>query len=91
MQARRLLAICYRDKLQRILSKMLDEREFLGEYGIRSLSKFHKDHPYIWRTNGNEYRVDYEPAESSSGLFGGNSNWRGPIWMPVNYLIIESL
>jgi hypothetical protein len=91
MQARRLLAICYRDKLQRILTKMLDESEFLGEYGIRALSKFHKDHPYIWRANGNEYRVDYEPAESSSGLFGGNSNWRGPIWMPVNYLIIESL
>jgi Glycosyl hydrolase family 63 C-terminal domain len=91
MEARRLLAICYRDKLQRILTKMLDEREFLGEYGIRALSKFHKDHPYIWRTNGSEYRVDYEPAESSSGLFGGNSNWRGPIWMPVNYLIIESL
>ncbi|WP_263403017.1 MGH1-like glycoside hydrolase domain-containing protein [Pseudanabaena sp. UWO311] len=91
MEARRLLAICYRDKLQRILAKMLDESEFLGEYGIRALSKFHKEHPYIWRANGSEYRVDYEPAESSSGLFGGNSNWRGPIWMPVNYLIIESL
>nr|WP_305076312.1 glucosidase [Pseudanabaena sp. lw0831] len=91
MDARRLLAICYRDKLQRILTKMLDEKEFLGEFGIRALSKFHKDHPYIWRAKGSEYRVDYEPAESSSGLFGGNSNWRGPIWMPVNFLIIESL
>lgn len=91
MKSRHLLAICDRDKLQRILTKMLDESEFLGEYGIRALSKFHKDHPYIWRTNGGEYRVDYEPAESSSGLFGGNSNWRGSIWMPVNYLIIESL
>ncbi|PZV10796.1 MAG: glucosidase, partial [Pseudanabaena sp.] len=89
--SRRLLAICYRDKLQRILTKMLDEKEFLGEFGIRALSKFHKDNPYIWRATGSEYRVDYEPAESSSGLFGGNSNWRGPIWMPVNYLIIESL
>jgi hypothetical protein len=91
MGARRLLAICYRDKLQRILTKMLDGNEFLGDYGIRALSKFHKDHPYIWRDKGSEYRVDYEPAESSSGLFGGNSNWRGPIWMPVNFLIIESL
>jgi len=89
--SRRLLAICYRDKLQRILAKMLDESEFLSEFGIRALSKFHKDHPYIWRAKGSEYRVDYEPAESSSGLFGGNSNWRGPIWMPVNFLIIESL
>ncbi len=88
---RQLLAICYRDKLQRILTKMLDEKEFLGEFGIRALSKFHKDHPYIWRAKDSEYRVDYEPAESSSGLFGGNSNWRGPIWMPVNFLIIESL
>ncbi len=91
MQSRRLLAICYREKLQRILTKMLDESEFLGDYGIRAISKFHKDHPYVWRTNGSEYRVDYEPAESSSGLFGGNSNWRGPIWMPVNFLIVESL
>jgi hypothetical protein len=70
---------------------MLDEKEFLGKFGIRALSKFHKEHPYIWRANGCEYRVDYEPAESSSGLFGGNSNWCGPIWMPVNLLIIESL
>ncbi|AFY75088.1 glycogen debranching enzyme [Synechococcus sp. PCC 7502] len=91
MKARRLLAICDRFKLKRILTKMLDEAEFLSDYGIRALSKYHRSHPYIWRTNGSEYRVDYEPAESSSGLFGGNSNWRGPIWMPVNFLIIESL
>ncbi len=91
MKARRLLAICDRSKLERILTKMLDESEFLGEYGIRALSKFHSSHPYIWQANGSEYRVDYEPAESTSGLFGGNSNWRGPIWMPVNFLIIESL
>jgi glycogen debranching enzyme len=91
MKARRLLAICDREKLSQILVKMLDESEFLGDYGIRALSKFHSSHPYIHKTNGNQYRVDYEPAESSSGLFGGNSNWRGPVWMPVNFLIIESL
>ena len=73
LESRRLLAICYHDKLQRILAKMLDESEFLSEFGIRALSKFHKDHPYIWRAKGSEYRVDYEPAESSSSLFGGNS------------------
>ncbi|WP_026731513.1 MGH1-like glycoside hydrolase domain-containing protein [Fischerella sp. PCC 9605] len=89
--ARRLLAIVNRDKLRCILQKMLDETEFLSEYGIRSLSEYHANHPYIFHVNGSEYRVDYEPAESSSGLFGGNSNWRGPIWFPVNYLIIESL
>jgi hypothetical protein len=89
--ARRLLAICDRVKLRRILEKMLSESEFLGEFGIRALSKYHSGNPYIFETNGNQHRVDYEPAESSSGLFGGNSNWRGPVWMPVNYLIIESL
>jgi hypothetical protein len=97
--ARRLLALCYvtpnrvnpEDTLRRILTKLLDENEFLGEYGIRALSKYHAEHPYIFNVNGQEYRVDYEPAESSTGLFGGNSNWRGPIWMPVNYLIIEAL
>ena len=89
--ARRLLAIAYRGKLRRILEKILDEREFLSPYGIRAVSKFHAEHPYIFEVNGQQYRVDYEPAESSTGMFGGNSNWRGPIWFPVNYLIIESL
>jgi hypothetical protein len=70
---------------------MLDENEFLSAYGIRSLSKFHEDNPYILWLDGQEYRVDYLPAESNTGMFGGNSNWRGPIWMPVNALIIRSL
>jgi hypothetical protein len=89
--ARRLLAIAYRSKLQRILQRLLDENEFFSPYGIRAVSKYHKDHPYCFQLNGQEYCVRYEPAESSTGLFGGNSNWRGPVWFPVNYLIIESL
>jgi hypothetical protein len=70
---------------------MLDENEFLGPYGIRSLSRYHREHPYVLHAGGTEHRVDYRPAESDSGMFGGNSNWRGPIWMPLNYLIVESL
>lgn len=89
--ARRLLAIVQRDKLKRILQKMLDEAEFLSSHGIRAVSRFHAEHPYSFDVNGNQFRVDYEAAESSSGLFGGNSNWRGPIWFPVNFLLIESL
>ncbi|MGF1540741.1 MAG: glucosidase [Pleurocapsa sp.] len=88
---RRLLAIAYSDKLRRILQKMLDESEFLSPYGIRSVSKFHQNYPDKMNVNGTEYRVDYQPAESTTGMFGGNSNWRGPIWFPINYLIIESL
>lgn len=88
---RRLLSVVGRDRLRRVLKVMLDESEFLSEYGIRALSRRHKDHPYVLYVNGTEHRVDYEPAESSTALFGGNSNWRGPIWFPVNYLIIESL
>ncbi len=91
MGAKRLLAIVSREKLQRILQKMLDESEFLSDYGIRAVSRYHATHPYIFHTDGMAFRVDYEPAESSSGLFGGNSNWRGPIWFPVNFLLIESL
>ena len=88
---RRLLSVVDRDRLRRVLGYMLDENEFLSPYGIRALSRFHHDHPYTLSVNGMEHRVDYEPAESSTGLFGGNSNWRGPIWFPVNYLLIESL
>ncbi|WP_392530910.1 glucosidase [Nostoc sp. C117] len=89
--ARRLLAIVGKDKLRRILEKMLDEQEFFSPYGIRAVSKFHKSYPYTLTIHDQEYRVDYEPAESTSNLFGGNSNWRGPIWFPINYLLIETL
>ena len=78
-------------KLRRVLAKMLDEKEFLSPYGIRSLSRFHADHPYVLHVGGQEYKVPYLPAESDTGMFGGNSNWRGPIWMPVNGLIIRAL
>jgi hypothetical protein len=88
---RRLLSVVNGEQLRRVLSILLDENEFLSPYGIRALSRLHKDHPYVMRVDGTEYRVDYEPAESATGLFGGNSNWRGPIWFPVNYLMIESL
>jgi hypothetical protein len=88
---RRLLSIVDRDQLRRVLKVMLDEREFLSPFGIRALSRIHRDEPYVFAVNGAEYRVQYEPGESTTGLFGGNSNWRGPIWFPVNYLIIESL
>ena len=78
-------------KLRRVLAKMLDENEFLSPYGIRALSRFHADHPYVFNVGGQEYRVPYVPGESDTGMFGGNSNWRGPIWMPVNALIIRAL
>jgi hypothetical protein len=88
---RRLLSIVSPSQLSRILKRMLDEEEFLSPFGIRSVSRFHKDHPYILTGDGQEHRVDYEPGESNTGLFGGNSNWRGPVWLPLNYLLIESL
>jgi hypothetical protein len=88
---RGMIALLKPERLRRILTKMLDENEFLGPYGIRSLSKFHERNPYIFHTGGQEYRVDYLPAESNTGMFGGNSNWRGPVWMPVNALIIRAL
>ena len=99
MSAKRLLALCYatkrndgkENKLTRLLSYMFDEAEFLSPYGIRSVSKYHQDNPFVMHVNGNEHRVDYQPAESTSGMFGGNSNWRGPIWFPINYLLLEAL
>jgi hypothetical protein len=88
---RRLLSLVGAERLRRVLAYMLDEREFLSPYGIRALSRVHRDRPYVLPVNGRDHRVDYEPGESSSGLFGGNSNWRGPVWLPVNYLLVESL
>jgi len=88
---RRLGAILDETKLRRVLMKMLDEKEFLSPYGIRSLSRFHAEQPYVFKAGGQEYRVPYLPGESDTGMFGGNSNWRGPIWMPVNALIIRAL
>jgi hypothetical protein len=90
-QARRLLSLVSGPRLQRVLRYMLDEKEFLSPYGIRALSRYHREHPYVLTVDGHEHRVDYEPAESTTGLFGGNSNWRGPIWFPMNFLLIESL
>src|SRR6266496_586139 len=88
---RRLLSIVDQAQLRRVLKIMLDESEFFSPYGIRALSRYHKEHPYKMNVMGADHRVDYEPAESSTGLLGGNSNWRGPIWFPVNYLIIEAI
>jgi len=88
---RRLGAILDETRLRRVLATMLDEQEFLSPYGIRSLSRYHAEHPFIFRVGDQEYRVSYLPAESDTGMFGGNSNWRGPIWMPVNALIIRGL
>jgi hypothetical protein len=87
----RLLAIPSRERLVRVLGYLLDEAEFLSPYGVRALSRFHKDHPYVVQLGGQEHRVEYVPGESNTHLFGGNSNWRGPIWFPVNYLIVEAL
>jgi mannosylglycerate hydrolase MGH1-like protein len=91
MGSRRLLAIVGPDKLRRVLARLLDENEFLSPHGIRSLSKIHAQHPYVLSADGHQHSVDYEPAESRTGLFGGNSNWRGPVWFPLNLLIIEAL
>jgi len=91
VKERQLLAIVDEKRLRRILQIMLDEKEFLSPYGIRSISQFHRDHPFKLEIGGRESVVDYEPGESTTSLFGGNSNWRGPIWFPVNFLIIEAL
>ena len=99
MGEKRLLALCYGtpredgkpNTLQRLLTYMLDEAEFLSDYGIRSVSKYHKANPFVFRADGQDYQVNYEPAESTTSMFGGNSNWRGPIWFPINYLLIEAL
>ena len=88
---RRLLSLLNRQKLERVLSYLLDENEFLGPHGIRSLSRYYLDHPYSFWVDGNEYKVQYLPSESNMGMFGGNSNWRGPVWMPVNVLILRAL
>jgi hypothetical protein len=87
----RLLALPSRERLTRVLRYLLDENEFLSPYGLRSLSRFHRDRPYEFHSNGQTFRVDYTPGESTTGLFGGNSNWRGPIWFPLNYLLVEAL
>jgi hypothetical protein len=88
---RRLLALARGHRMKRVLKRMLDESEMLSKYGVRALSRYHLDHPYALAVDGMHYTVQYQPGESNSGLFGGNSNWRGPIWFPVNYLIVESL
>jgi hypothetical protein len=86
-----LASILPETKLRRVLARMLDENEFLSPFGIRSLSRHHAEHPYVFHAGGQEYRVSYLPSESDTGMFGGNSNWRGPIWMPVNALIVRAL
>ena len=88
---RRLLSLLRGHRMKKILCRMLDETEFLSDYGIRSLSKYYNDHPYSMILNENSFEINYEPAEAETGIFGGNSNWRGPVWFPANFLIIESL
>jgi hypothetical protein len=88
---RRLMSVCNKEKIERILRYMLDENEFFGPYGIRSLSHYHLEHPFVFHLEGQEFKVQYLPAESNTGMFGGNSNWRGPVWMPVNGLLLRAL
>jgi hypothetical protein len=90
-KSRRLLSLVSGERLRRVLRCMLDEREFLSPHGVRAVSAHHREHPYVIHVNGHEYRVDYEPGESSTAVFGGNSNWRGPIWFPMNFLLVEAL
>jgi hypothetical protein len=91
MKETRLLSLLRGHRVKKLLARMLDESEFLSDFGVRALSRHHRDHPYVFNTNGMDFAVRYQPGESDSALFGGNSNWRGPIWMPVNYLLIDSL
>jgi len=91
VRGRRLLSLVNEEKLRRVLARMLDEERFLGPHGIRSISRWHLDHPYSFYAGGAEHRVQYEPAESTSGMFGGNSNWRGPVWFPINVMLIRAL
>jgi mannosylglycerate hydrolase MGH1-like protein len=85
------LSLLRGSRMKKLLKRMLDETEFLSDYGVRAISRYHHEHPYTFEWGGERFSVGYQPGESTSGLFGGNSNWRGPIWMPVNFLIIESL
>lgn len=91
VSGRRMLSVFNEHKLRRVLARMLDENEFFGPYGIRSLSRYHREHPFVFHHNGQEFRVDYLPGDSNTGMFGGNSNWRGPVWMPVNFILLGAL
>jgi hypothetical protein len=91
VNGRHILTLVDEHKLRRVLERMLDESRFLGPYGIRSMSRWHLDHPYAFYVDGREYKVQYEPAESTTGTFGGNSNWRGPVWFPINLVIVRAL
>jgi hypothetical protein len=86
-----MLAMVHHDRLAAILERVLDTEQFLSPHGVRSLSKYHRDHPYVYHLDGRDYSVDYTPAESSTRMFGGNSNWRGPIWMPMNFMFLQAL